>query len=62
MDELSWLKNNVRPMIALVIILTLSLGVLLSLYLPPWYVKWGGGIIFFYFGARQWEKFISRKK
>jgi len=49
-------------MIALVIILTLSLGVLLSLYLPPWYVKWGGGIIFFYFGARQWEKFVAKKK
>jgi hypothetical protein len=66
MENKSWLRENVRPLIALIIIVTISLVVLLEInteetVFKP-YMKWGAGLILFYYGSRQYSKFVSRKK
>lgn len=60
--EESWLKQNVRPILTLIIISTLSLAVLLKLDVPGWYIKWGVIVVSTHYGIRQVEKFINRKK
>ena len=66
MENNSWLRENVRPIIALIIIVTISLVILLdintneTIFNP--YMKWGAGLILFYFGVRQYGKFVSRNK
>ena len=62
MEPSSFLRENVRPMIALIIIVTLSASVILQIDPPAWYQKWGGIIVLSYFGLREWGKFVSRKK
>jgi len=60
--EPSWLRSNVRPIMTLIIIGTLSAAVLLRLDVPDWYLKWGIIVVSTHYGIRQVEKFFNRKK
>ena len=62
MDE-SWLKRNIRPLIALIAFVTISLVILLEVVptdvqisLVNKYVWWAGGFITFYFGLRFFKR------
>ena len=57
----SWLKGNVRPLMTLIIISTLSATVLLKLEVPEWYLKWGVIVVSTHYGIRQVEKFFKKK-
>jgi len=56
----SWLKQNVRPLLTLIIIATLSAAVLLKLDVPDWYIKWGIIVVSTHYGIRQVEKLIKK--
>ena len=59
------LKQIVRPLIALIIMLTLSLAIFFKAensQLLDRYTIWGAIVVSTYFGIRQVEKFLHRKK
>jgi len=65
MEPNSWLRQNVRPLIALIIMVTLSLAIFIKSDNPQLldkYAIWGGIVVSTYFGIRQIEKYINRKK
>jgi hypothetical protein len=45
----------------LIIISSLSLGWLLEIEAPDWYIKWGIIIVSTHYGIRQVEKFFKKK-
>ena len=59
------LKQIIRPLIALVIIVTLSFALFIETENPVLlnrYTIWGGIVVSTYFGVRQIEKYFNRKK
>jgi len=59
------LKQIVRPLIALIIMVTLSLSIFVESKNPQLldrYTIWGAIVVSTYFGIRQVEKYINRKK
>jgi hypothetical protein len=62
--DLNNLRQITRPVIAIIIMLTLSLAIFFAPD-PPGvlllkYMKWGGGVILFYFSSRTIEKFRGK--
>lgn len=59
------LKQIVRPLISLIIIISLSLALFIESKNPQLldrYTIWGGIVVSTYFGIRQIEKYLNRKK
>ncbi len=59
------LKQIVRPLIALIIMITLSVAIFVKAENPQLldrYTIWGAIVVSTYFGIRQIEKYINRKK
>lgn len=65
-DPDSWLSKNVRPLLCLIGMITISLIMVFNLdvdeVLKTTYVSWVGGMITFYFGIREVIKARNRKK
>ena len=65
-DYDSWLSKNVRPLIILISMITLSSILLLNIKVDPdllgKYVTWNGIMVSFYFGVRELVKHQQRKK
>ncbi len=62
----SWLSKNVRPIIIIMVLATISIVIIIDedirLMLIKSYVAWAGLIITYYFGIRDVVKRIVRKK
>ena len=62
----SWLSKNVRPIIIIMVLATISIVIIIDkdirLMLIKSYVGWAGVIITYYFGVRDIIKSIGRKK
>jgi O-antigen/teichoic acid export membrane protein len=56
------MRQIARPVIAIIIMVTLSLTVLLVIDPPQWYIKWGAVVVTFYFLDRTAGRIIDRKK
>ena len=62
----TWWSKNCRPIVLLIAFITLSLIMLLQIPVPEWLLKmysgWTGVMVTFYFGVREFIKFVSRRK
>jgi len=65
-DSPLWLRDNVRPLILLIFVITLSVIMVFNIQVDPkileLYTKWTGIAVGFYFGFREIGKAIVRKK
>jgi len=65
-DPDSWLSKNVRPILCLIGMITISLIMIFDLQvdegLRNTYAGWTGGMITFYFGIREAIKMVKRKR
>jgi len=65
-DTDSWLSKNIRPILCLIGMITISVIMIFDLNvdesLRNTYAGWTGGMITFYFGVREVIKAVKRKK
>lgn len=65
-DRPLWLRDNLRPMVLLIFVMTLSIIMIFNIQVDErileLYTKWTGIAVGFYFGAREVVKAVVRSK